>query len=83
MLLSIDQETIVSCLRLPKQEELSNLSFSIAVVEFSDRKMTWRKEILKNWFQKPRGAKGKLLKTLLRADLKLEIVDILVLLHRL
>jgi hypothetical protein len=45
--------------------------------------MVCRKEILKSWFQKPRGAKGKLPKTLFGADLKLEIIDILVLLHRL
>lgn len=83
ILLSIDRETIVNCLRIPEREEFSNLSFSIAVTEFSDRKMVWRKEILKNWFQKPRGARGKLPKSLFGVDLKLEIVDILVLLHRL
>ena len=51
--------------------------------EFSLKKMVWRKEILKSWFQKPRGAKSKVPKTLFGTDLKPEIIDILVLLHRL
>ena len=38
---------------------------------------------MQSWFQKPRGAKSKVPKTLFGIDLKLEIVDILVLLHRL
>lgn len=83
MLLSIDQEAIVSCLCIPQKEEVSNLSFSIAMTKNFDKKMVWRKEILKSWFQKPRGAKGNLSKTLFGSDLKLEIVNILVLLHRL
>ena len=51
--------------------------------EFSLKKMVWRKEIMRSWFQKPRGAKSKVPKTLFGTDLKPEIVDILVLLHRL
>ena len=38
---------------------------------------------MSSWFQKPRGAKSKVPKTLFGTDLKPEIVDILVLLHRL
>ena len=51
--------------------------------KFSLKKMVWRKEIMRSQFQKPRGAKSKVPKTLFGIDLKLEIVDILVLLHRL
>ena len=50
--------------------------------EFSVKKMMWRKEIMHTWFQKPRGAKSKVPKTLFGTDLKPEIVDILVLIHR-
>ena len=53
------------------------------MLEFSLKKMVWWKEIMKSWFQKPRGAKSKIPKTLFGTDTKLEIVDILVLLHRL
>ena len=38
---------------------------------------------MQSWFQKPRGAKSKVPKTLFGTDLKPEIVDILILLHRL
>ena len=38
---------------------------------------------MSSWFQKSKGAKSKVPKTLFGTDLKLEIVDILVLLHRL
>ena len=51
--------------------------------KFSLKKMVWRKEIMRSWFQKPRGAKSKVPKTLFSTNLKPEIVDILVLLHRL
>ena len=51
--------------------------------EFSLKKMVWRKEIMRSWFQKPRGAKSKVPKTLFGIDLKPEIMDILVLLHQL
>ena len=51
--------------------------------EFSFKKMVWQKEIMKSWFQKPRGAKSKVPKTIFDTDLKPEIMDILVLLHRL
>ena len=51
--------------------------------EFSLKKIVWQKEIMKSWFQKPRGAKSKVPKTLFFIDLKPEIIDILVLLHRL
>ena len=51
--------------------------------EFPLKKMVWRKKIMRSWFQKPRGAKSKFPKTLFGTDLKLEIIDILVLLHQL
>ena len=51
--------------------------------KFSLTKMVWRKEIMKSWFQKKRGAKSKVPKTIFSIDLKPKIVDILVLLHRL
>ena len=50
--------------------------------KFSLKKMVWRKEIMRSWFQRPRGAKSKVPKTLFDTDLKPEIVDILVLLHQ-
>ena len=49
--------------------------------KFSLKKMVWRREIMSSWFQKPRGAKSKVPKTLFGIDLKPEIVDILDLLH--
>lgn len=51
--------------------------------KFSMKKILWRKEIMKSLFQKKRGAKSKVPKTLFSTDLKPEILDILVLLHRL
>ena len=39
--------------------------------------------MMQSWFQRPRGAKSKVPKTLFGTDLKSEIADILVLLHRL
>ena len=54
-----------------------------AMSKFSLKKMVWRKEIMKSWFQKPRGAKSKVPKTLFGTDLKPKIVDMLVLIHRL
>ena len=38
---------------------------------------------MQSWFQKPRSTKSKVPKTLFGTNLKPEIVDILVLLHRL
>ena len=38
---------------------------------------------MRSWFQNPWGAKSKVPKTLFGADLKPEIVDVFVLLHRL
>ena len=51
--------------------------------EFSLKKMVWRKEIMRSWFQKLWGAKSKVPKTLFGTHLKPEIVDIVVLLHQL
>jgi hypothetical protein len=53
------------------------------VSEFSSKKMVCRKESMRSWFQKPRVAKSKVPKTLFGTDVNPEIVDILVLLHRL
>lgn len=36
---------------------------------------------MKTWFQKPANSKGKVPKTLFRSDLKLEITNILLLIH--
>ena len=55
---------------------------SRAVSEFFVKKMVWRKEIMHSWFQKPRGAKSKVPKNLFDVDLKLEIINILVLIHK-
>ena len=38
---------------------------------------------MKSWFQKPQSGKSKVPKSLFRLDLKPEIIDIIVLLHRL
>ena len=38
---------------------------------------------MQSWFQKPRGAKSKVPKSLFGTNLKIEIIDTMVLLHRL
>ena len=53
-----------------------------AMLEFFAKKMVWQKEVMHSWFQKPRGTKIKVPKTLFSADLKPEIINILVLIHR-
>ena len=83
VLISIDRKVVVNYLRILEREEFSNLTMGGAMSEFSLKKMVWRKEIMQSWFQKPRGAKRKVTKTFFGIDLKPEIVDILILLHRL
>ena len=72
----------VNYFRVLERDEFSNLTVPGAVFEFFAKKMVWRKEIMHSWFQKPRGAKSKVPKTLFGVDLKPEIMDILVLIHR-
>ena len=72
----------MNCLQILKQEEFFDLTMGGAMSKFYLKKMVWRKEIMQSWFQKLRGAKSKVPKTLFGIDLKPEIVDILVLLHR-
>jgi hypothetical protein len=83
VLISVDRQAVVNYLQIPEREEFSALTIGGAMLEFSLKKMVWWKEIMNSWFQKPRGAKSKVPKTLFGTDLKPEIVDILVLLHRL
>ena len=82
VLISINCQTVVNFFKVPERDEFLNLTVFGAVSKFSAKKMLWRKEIMHSWFQKPRGAKSKVPKTLFGADLKPEIVDILVLIHR-
>ena len=83
VLISIYRKTMVNCLKIPEREEFSDLTVGGAIYDFSAKKMVWRKEIMQSWFQKPRSAKSKVPKTLFGTNLKPEVVDILVLLHRL
>ena len=59
VLISVDRQAVVNCLRLPEWEEFSDLTMGGAMSKFSLKKMVWRKEIMNSWFQKPRGAKSK------------------------
>ena len=70
-------------LRVPEWEEFLDLTVRGAISKFSTKKMIWRKEIIQSWFQKPQDGKSKVPKTLFGTILKPEIVDIMVLLHRL
>ena len=46
VLILINHQVIVNCLRIPKWEEFSNLLTGGAMSEFSLKKMVWRKEIM-------------------------------------
>ena len=74
---------MVNCLKFLEWEDFLDLKIGGVVSKFSAKKMVWRKEIMQSWFQKPRSAKSKVPKTHFGTNLKPEIVDILVLLHRL
>ena len=46
VLISIDRQAVVNCLRIPEREEFSDLTVGGAMSEFSSKKMIWRKEIM-------------------------------------
>ena len=50
VLISVDRQAVVNCLRIPEREEFSALTIGGAMSEFSLKKMVWRKEIMKSWF---------------------------------
>ena len=47
ILISVDRKAVVNCLQIPECEEFSTLMVGGAMLEFSLKKMVWRKQIMK------------------------------------